>query len=468
MGGFMQKHLRLIPAIWIILFVLWTLPALAEMIVDTAWVTRYNGPGNSNDYATAIAIDGCGNVYVTGLSWDNTTFEDYVTIKYYPNGDTAWVRRYNGPGNAGDYPYAIAVDGSGNVYVTGGSGGGETGQDYATIKYCPDGDTAWVRRYTAPGNYADHASSIAVDSSGNVYVTGCISDNSGRNHDYATIKYNPSGDTAWVRIYDGPINDYDDAYAISVDGSGNIYVTGGSVGSGTNSDYATVKYYPNGDTAWMRRYNSPGNSEDWAVAMSVDGSGNVYVTGYSRIATNFDYATIKYYSNGDTAWVRSYNGPGDSDDYADAIAMDGSGNVYVTGRSVDSGIVQDYATIKYYPNGDTAWVRRYNGPGNSDDGASAIAVDGSGNVYVTGGSMGSGPGYDYATIKYFQALRGDVNEDGVIDIGDVVFLINFLFRTGSPPTIFLAGDANCDGFVTVGDIVHLINYLFKNGPVPDC
>src|SRR3989304_8951188 len=143
------------------------------------------------------------------------------------------------------------------------------------------------------------------------------------------------------------------------------------------------------DAAWVRRYNGPGDSSDYASAITVDGSGNVYVTGYSTgSGTYYDYATIKYYSNGDTAWVRRYNGPGNGYDEAYAIAVDGSGNVYVTGQSIGSGTYNDYATIKYYSNGDTAWVRRYNGPGNVDDVAYAIAVDGSGCVYVTGWSVG--------------------------------------------------------------------------------
>ncbi|HEX7402260.1 MAG TPA: SBBP repeat-containing protein, partial [candidate division Zixibacteria bacterium] len=248
----------------------------------------------------------------------------------------------------------------------------------------------------------------------------------------------------------------------------NVYVTGQSYG-GTDYDYATIKYYPNGDTAWVRRYNEPGNGSDYANAIAVDSSGNVYVTGQSYGGTDYDYATIKYYPNGDTTWVRRYNGPGNSDDGAYAMVVDGSGNVYVTGWSSGSGTSYDYTTIKYYPNGDTAWVKRYNGPGNADDYAFAIVLDGSVNVYVTGRSEGNGTDYDYATIKYVQFLCGDANKDGIVDVGDVVYLINYLFKSGPAPVpILTAGDASCDGVVDVGDIVYLINYLFKNGPEPCC
>jgi hypothetical protein len=495
-------------------------PVFAES-VDTAWVRIYNGLGNSDDHANAMAVDNLGNVYVTGGSFGSGTYNDYATIKYYPNGDTAWVRRYNGPVDGSDYASAIAIDDSGYVYVTGSSYGGTgTYYDYATIKYYPNGDTAWVRRYNGPGDSIDVASAIAIDDSGSVYVCG-MSYGNGTAFDYATIKYYPNGDTTWVRRYNGPANGFDDAVSIAVDNSGNVYVAGPSVGLNTSDDYsivkyyphgdtawvrrydgggmdnpddatalaldgsaniyvtglsngtteydyATIKYYPNGETVWVRKYDGPGNSRDWALAIAVDDSHNVYVTGYSTgSGTGYDYATIKYYPNGDTDWVRRYNGPGNGTDLALPIVVDDFHNVYVTGYSMGSGTGYDYATIKYYPNGGIAWVRRYNGPENSDDYAGAITVDNSGNVYVTGGSSGNGANMDYATIKYVQFLCGDVNKDGVVNSADVSYLINYLFINGPAPVPILhVGDVNVDEVVNSADVAYLINYLFISGPAP--
>lgn len=377
-----------------------TLPLFAQS-VDTAWVRRYARYEFGQDAVTSIAVDGSGNVYVTGLSYDNLTLYDYATIKYHPNGDTAWIRRYNGPANSSDYAYGIALDSSRNIYVTGQSYGTGTSGDYATIKYLQNGDTAWVRRYNGTGNGLDGATALALDPSGNIYVTGySLGDTS--YYDYVTIKYYPNGDTAWVRRYNGTADSSDFAYAIAVDNSGNAYVTGSSDGTGTLTDYVTIKYDSNGDTVWVKRYNGPGNYEDFAYAIGVDSLRSVYVTGASTgSGTLSDYATIKYIATGDTAWVRRYDGPGDSADEASDLVIDNAGNIYVTGGSTGIGSGLDYATIKYSPAGDTAWVRRYNGPGNSDDVGLTMALDNSGNLYVTGQSYGNGTFMDYATIKYY-------------------------------------------------------------------
>jgi len=382
---------------------------------DTAWVRTYGGPGDGHDQALAIAVDDSGYVALTGFSYGSGTDQDYATVRYYPNGDTVWARRYNGTGNSGDGAVDVATDGLGYLYVTGQSFGSGTDYDFATIKYEPDGDTAWVRRYDGPDNTGDNATAIAVDNSGNVCVTGfgvCWSEHP---FDYVTIKYDPDGDTVWVRGYNGPGDGQDRASAIATDGSGNVYVTGESVGIGTDEDYCTIKYIPDGDTAWVRRYNGTADSTDEANAIAVDGSGNVYVTGRSYgVGTNFDYCTVKYDASGTEAWVRTYNGPADGYDNATAIAVDDSGNIYITGESGGIGSSGDYATLSYDPEGVVRWVKRYDGPGNASDVAQSIAVDDSGNVCVTGYShacveMGCN---DYATVKYVQTASGVRDETG--------------------------------------------------------
>lgn len=234
-------------------------------------------------------------------------------------------------------------------------------------------DTAWVRRYDGPAHAYEYARAIAVDGAGNVYVTGNTANNENwpYDYDYLTIKYNPDGDTVWVRTYAGPgapENNDDYALAVAADDAGNAYVTGHSPGSGTSDDVVTIKYYPDGDTAWVRRYNGPGNDVDVANAIAVDGMGNVYVTGntYSP-ATSDDYLTIKYDPNGNMLWLTTYNGPpGDGGDYANALALDTAGNVYVTGRSFGGWSplgMDDYLTIKYIQSPGIEESGSHNAPG---------------------------------------------------------------------------------------------------------
>ena len=371
------------------------------------WAARYSGPGNGQDEAAAIAVDADGNVYVTGNSFG--TYEtrlDYATIKYDANGLQQWAARYNGPGNKEDVATAIAVDASGNVYVTGYSDGtGDYTYDYATVKYDANGNQQWVARYNGPGNGWEQAAAIAVDASGNAYVTGSSYGGSATGTDYVTIKYDTDGNQLWIARYNGPLgNGGDYAAALAVDASGHAYVTGSSYGgSGTRYDYATIMYDVNGKEQWVARYNGSINRDDYAAAIDIDVAGNVYVTGPSyrtwRNKTS-DYATIKYDANGLQQWVARYNGPASRRDEAYGLAVDASGNVYVTGHVNVSVYISDYVTIKYRTNGIRQWVARYNGPVNGDDSAFAIALDASDNVCVTGHSNGFNDTWDYATIKY--------------------------------------------------------------------
>ena len=177
---------------------------------------------------------------------------------------------------------------------------------------------------------------------------------------------------------------------------GNSYVTGWSnAGIGTNSDYMTLKYNPAGVQQWLQTYNGPNSGSDEALSETLDKFGNVYVTGFSS-GYYYDYATIKYSSSGLQQWLQRYSGSGAGDDHAYDIAIDDSCNAYVTGNIVNINQNYQFATIKYNTNGAQQWLMTYPGGGK------AICVDSLRNVYVTGTNNVSGTGVDIITIKYSQ------------------------------------------------------------------
>jgi len=374
------------------------------------WVALYDGPGNSSDSPSAIVVDASGDILVTGWSVGNSTEKDYATVKYDPNGSQQWVARYNGPANDIDRATAIAMDLTGNLFVTGYSEGVGTSLDFATIKYDSEGEQQWVARYDGPGSCSDEALDIAVDAGGNIYVAGDSSGDSICN--YTTVKYNPDGEQQWVAFYYGPM-DVSIPSAIAADAFGNVYVTGSSMGIDTANDYATIKYNSEGELQWVARYDGPSNGDDCANGLVLDQDGNVFVTGLSW-GMLYDYATIKYNSSGEQQWVARYNGPCSGIDSGTDIALDSAGNLYVTGYSQGDGTSNDYATIKYSSSGEQQWVARYNGPANAQDLAISMALDASCNVCITGRSMGIGSNYDFATVMYDSYTGISENEPPVV------------------------------------------------------
>jgi hypothetical protein len=336
------------------------------------------------------------NIIVTG-----TSGSDMLTLKYSgAEGSVLWQRRSNGSVNIGDAAAAddeasakaaaVAVDGGGNVVVTGTSYNStdQNGVAYSafyTAKYGGGhGALVWERRYNDGPALYGAAHAVAVDSSGNVVVAGYSSNNRTRADAY-TVKFAAAdGALLWEKRSTNGV-----AYAVAVDSSGNVVVTGDSAGGYYTAKYAAV----DGALLWEKR----GPYRSHVTAPAIDSSGNVVVTGYSHDTRSGadEHYTAKY-AAADNAllWDKRYNGPANRDDYPSAVAVDSSGNVMVTGRS---GFTSDFFffTAKYAAaDGALLWEKR------STNGVPwAMAVDPAGNVAVAGDKR-SAFSTDFFTVKY--------------------------------------------------------------------
>jgi hypothetical protein len=415
----------------------------AHAQVQQAWFNRFDGSVGGIDAAVDVAIDGAGNVIVTGRSSGSSGF-DIVTIKYSPSGAELWRTRFDGPASGDDVPSALAIDASGDVVVVGASAGLGSGEDYVTLKYAADGALLWNARLNGPVSGADVAADVAIDSSGAVTVTGRSSGAGG--FDYATVRYTSSGAQVWVARYDGPANGADVGKLIAIDGTGAVVVTGESDGGVTGQDIATVKYNSSGAQQWVRR--TPSAGYDTPNGLAISANGDVHVCGEASNGFNQDYAIVKISANNLLRWSIRYNGPGNAFDSATAIAVDPSGAVYVTGTSAGLTTNLDVATLGYDADGVLQWSHRYNGTASGVDTGEAIALN-DGAIYVSGASRGNGTQNDIATLRLTTAgqlvwvvrANGAANQDdapAAIAAGPGGVIAVAGLTTGEGPDIGLA------------------------------
>lgn len=195
----------------------------------------------------------------------------------------------------------------------------------------------------------------------------------------------------------GREDDYND---MALDAKGNIFT------AGTSDDVRTkdwiVRKIASGTGAlfWEKRVAIDGCSANSVAAIAVDGSGNVAVTGYCSTPSVSDCFTAKFSgADGSVIWQKRYNGPGNSYDEGVVVRTDTGGNVVVVATSTGSSGNDDIYTVKYSAaTGTVLWEKRYNGPANSGDRGRDMKIDSSGNVFVTGYSIKSS-GSDYYTVR---------------------------------------------------------------------
>jgi hypothetical protein len=277
---------------------------------DTVWYLNASGMS---------VIDSLCNIYLAG-----GTGTQMRTQKYTTNGNFVWENFYQYQNYMYNAPRDIILDNEGNVIITGQSQQTESTYAFATIKYSNNGNELWVRRHNE--GLSGYSFALDCDPLNNIYVTGRLQSNT---IDILTIKYSPSGDTLWKKIFDSGGGDA--GYDIAVDSLGNSYIAGFTAGA----NYVTVKYDTYGNFLWSRVQLYGDILGVFHPKIKLDSDGNVYMAFHTRRPSNHtNYAIVKYNPEGVQQWLIEYNNNNNSFDHTIyGLHIDRDSNVYVTGHS---------------------------------------------------------------------------------------------------------------------------------------
>jgi hypothetical protein len=420
----------------------WSNPAPAASL---EWTRQFGTP--FYDASFGVAADSVGNVYVAGATGGSLAganaggpgSDDAFLYKYNQFGAVVWSRQLGT--SMGDSGYAVATDAMGQVYITGATSkdlGGPSagGADAFIAKYDASGNVLWTKQIGSSGG--DAGWGIATDGFGNVFISGSTSGsldgpNAG-NYDGFVSKFNASGTQQWTRQFGSTKEDL--VNSISADALGNVYISGLTKGaligaSLGESDAFVKKYDSQGNAQWTKQFGTV--RSDNSLGVSVDGQGNVYVTGYNSgdfNVPNPDFANAflnKLDTDGNAVWARSLGSA--ALDSAYSVSVDDQGNAFIAGRTagnlggVNAGL-DDIFVSKYDAAGDLKWTQQWGTAAN--DIAYSISADGGGNVYVSGSTFGGLNGVNQGFEDAFVArvvdpthLPADFNHDGVVDAADL-------------------------------------------------
>jgi len=447
-----------------------------DLVIDPSltWATYYGGTGD--DEAGGIHYDGAGNIYFTGYTTSTsliatsgaylTTFEgafDVFLAKFNSSGAIQCATYYGGSDT--DQAIAVTNDASGNIYITGmtkSTAGIATSGAYQAVQ---GGDyDAFLAKFTSAGSLAwatylggssfDEATSVTTDAAGNVYIAGTSGSTSGIATSGAwqttmagvqnafVAEFNSLGAMQWATYYGGEATDIGDG--ISVDGSGNVYVGGGTssttgiattgahqvVNAGGAYDGFIAKFTTSGALEWGTYYG--GSGDDEMGGLITDISGNVIVSGLTSslgtIASTGAYQTTmagvydaflaKFNSSGVIQWGTYYGGP--AYDGGGIVTTDATGNIYINGSTSSSTGIASSGAIQPTFGGGTfdGFVAEFSGAGallfgtyfgsSGDDYAGGLAADGTGNVYFAGNTTStSGIATSGAYQNFFGGGPGD-------------------------------------------------------------
>jgi hypothetical protein len=353
-------------------------------------------------HKSATKIDGSGNVYLTGATLNQNGDYDVLVSKYNVSGTRIWASQYAGAAGGNDAGLDLVIDESGNVYVTGTSvEAASDSNDVLVLKYNSSGVLQWSETYNGAGSSHDGGVMISLNSTGEIYVSGITTGATPPLTDFLLLKYSNSGTPLWQWVHNNGL--FDVATGHGVDEYEQVTVYGATQTGLTTYSFMTVTY--NGTTGLLISTGLSGASSHQfrsLGAIEKDQAGNTYITGTTTVSGGVDMYTLKLDQQLNILWSDVYNSSGTFRDEPRAISIDESGSVYVAGYSETVSDGTDYKVIKYNPTGSRAWVRSFNGEGSGADTATAIVADAQGLITITGSSF-NGSNEDYYTQQYDSA-----------------------------------------------------------------
>lgn len=435
-----QLKCQLAIAAGTLFFLLFSLPVTVRA---TNWALNSSSPAGMYADIEDMAVDTAGNVYMVGyfgsatLTFAGVTLSkigstDIFVVKLNSSGSLLWAKNYGGSGAVAN-GRAIAIDDSGNVYLSGDFYGASLTtpaltpngmfEDTFVMKLNSSGSLIWAKNFGGiEFSGPTYCRDVAVDNLGNVYLIGDFGSDSLTTpaltkigtRDVFVIKLDSEGNMVWAKNYGGDGANVG-GFSIAVDVLGDVYIAGNFISASLTTPILTkisnsydafiIKLNSFGDTIWAKNYGSSG-ANTLARSIKVDLLGKVYLGGRFNGANLTTPALTKIGvedafvfmldADGNTIWAKNFGGIGVSAQ-SFSIDVDGLGNVYVAGIFQSASLTtpeltkigyRDAFAFKLDSEGSTNWARNYGGSGVTIDGES-ISVDGSGNVYLGGDFYGA-------------------------------------------------------------------------------
>ena len=311
------------------------------------WTRNYDGGATQNDLGVAITGDDAGFMVVAGrqtLQGQQTTVP--WLSKCDPNGQILWQLT----GDAADNIASLAMF-SATHFIGGGST--KDGMDTNALlrRFDDGGGEVWSAVHAGADGGPDSIAAVAVDGSGDIYVAG-------REFAQATsfdawiARYSASGDEVWSMTVDGPVSGPDWGTAIAVSDDGWLVVGGRQdQGAGNGADAWTARYTADGAEVWTQGLNGPASGDDSIHGLAIDSAGFILAVGHQEVnGQGLDAWVAKYDGDGAEQWMQVIDGEGSGDDELAAVAVDGDDNVVSVGTvAIIEGFDTDVLLIKHAP-----------------------------------------------------------------------------------------------------------------------